>query len=123
MAWGIGVCICFCYEINCSVTMMLSRGWSVGGYKEVGKKAGAGNQLEVRRRRRSCPRKVAGSGFLNSLVPKKVSAQQIADEITRLLSLFPNPARQQSDSFALQLRLTRGKSGIYRPVWGISATE
>ena len=36
---------------------------------------------------------VAGSpleSFLNSLVSKKVSAQQIADEITRLLSPFPS---------------------------------
>ena len=86
----------------------------VRGYKEVGRKAG-GNQLEVGRS--SCC-KLAGSSFLNSLVPKKVSAQQIADEITRSLSLSPDPARHQSDSFALQLRLTGGKVGICRPARG-----
>ena len=84
------------------------------GYKEVGRKAG-GNQLEGERS--SCY-KLAGSCFLNSLGPKKVSAQQIADEITRSLSLHPDPARHQSDSFALQLRLTSGKVGICRPAQG-----
>ena len=52
--------------------------------------------------------KVAGSGFLNSRVPKKFSAQQIADEISRSLSQNP-PRPTQSASFARRQRVTSGK--------------
>ena len=66
---------------KCSVTMMLSCGWGEGRTRRsVGKPGGA-----------TISWRVAGSpldSFLNSLAPKKVSAQQIADEITRLLSPF-----------------------------------
>ena len=107
-------------EINSRVTMMLSCGWGGRTRRSGGKPPGI-SWRETAEELQSC--RLCSSSFLNSLVPKKVSAQQIADEITRLLSLFPGPARHQSDSFALQLRVTRGKGGICRPVWGISATE
>ena len=59
--------------------------------------------------------KVAGSGFLNSRVPKKFSAQQIADEISRSLSQNP-PRRRQSASFARRQRVTSGKKGGTRRI-------
>ena len=74
-----------------SVTMMLSRGWGEGRTRRSVRKPG-----ELRS---------AGElpalleSFLNSPAPKKVSAQQIADEITRLLSLFPGSCQTPVGQF------------------------
>ena len=84
------------HEINFIVTMMLSCGWSGGGQggREESRRESAGGGTELLQ---SC--RLRSSSFLNSLAPKKVSAQQIADEITPRLSLFPGSCQTPVGQF------------------------
>ena len=86
--WPISHALCM-KAFQWNVTMMLSSGW-VGGSGAGGGQGGRkeSSRGELRSAGRSC--RLCWSSFLNSLVSKKVSAQQIADEITRLLSPFPS---------------------------------
>ena len=74
-----------------SVTMMLSCGWGEGRTRRsVGKPGELRSAGEL---------PALLDSFLNSLAPKKVSAQQIADEIIRLLSPFPRSCQTPVGQF------------------------
>ena len=70
----------------------MERGGQGGREESRRESAGGGTELL-----QSC--RLRSSSFLNSPAPKKVSAQQIADEITPRLSLFPGSCQTPVGQF------------------------